>query len=42
MLPSLSQISMALLIVSEDDARLDAVSGAHRMSWDAVGSALKT
>ena len=32
----------SIYVHGEDDARHDAVSGAHRMSWDAVGSAQKT
>jgi integrase/recombinase XerD len=42
---TLGHVSIAttsIYVHGEDDARHDAVSGAHRMSWDAVGSALKT
>ncbi|MFX7071675.1 tyrosine-type recombinase/integrase, partial [Acinetobacter baumannii] len=39
---TLGHVSIAttsIYVHGEDDARHDAVSGAHRMSWDAVGSA---
>jgi integrase len=42
---TLGHVSIAttsIYVHGEDDARHDAVSGAHRMSWDAVGSAPKT
>lgn len=41
---TLGHVSIAttsIYVHGEDDARHDAVSGAHRMSWDAVGSAPK-
>lgn len=42
---TLGHVSIAttnIYVHGEDDARHDAVSGAHRMSWDAVGGAAKT
>lgn len=42
---TLGHVSIAttsIYVHGEDDARHDAVSGAHRMSWDAMGSAPKT